>query len=209
MSDERVGKKTKKPMMKDEPKTKNKKVDLGSHLPGTRPESWISPKRKGRIGDHQPYTATTNHFGSKKGFQRGWCMNCQNLREQQHVYHHQDYTGDVHHGVCGGGARIVGFEKEQVVFECGGRRDPNLHRCILGVALEPETILGLSGPRPKRPLAPSLIDFRGSPEIRASYQANGIPKIDIEVTTVTHSFKACLAMFAFGGTVAMHVWYLQ
>ena len=39
------------------------------------------------LGDHQPYTATTNDFGSKKVFQRGWCTNCQNLREQQNVYH--------------------------------------------------------------------------------------------------------------------------
>ena len=62
------------------------------------------------IGDHQPHTATTKDFGSKKGFQRGWCTNCQNLREQQNVYHPQDCTGDVHHGFCGGGARIVGFE---------------------------------------------------------------------------------------------------
>ena len=32
-----------------------------------------------------------------------------------------------------------------------------MHRCNLGVALEQETILGFSGPRPKRLLAPSLI----------------------------------------------------
>ena len=38
-------------------------------------------------------------------------MNCKNLREQQNVYHPQDCTGDVHHRFCGGGARIVGFEK--------------------------------------------------------------------------------------------------
>ena len=46
----------------------------------------------------------------KKGFHRGWCTNCQNLREQQNVYHPQDCTGDVHHGFCGGGARIMGFD---------------------------------------------------------------------------------------------------
>ena len=45
------------------------------------------------------------------------------------------------------------------------------------VALEQETILGLSGPRPKRLLAPSLIDFRGNPGIRALYQAIGIPTL--------------------------------
>ena len=43
------------------------------------------------------------------------------------------------------------------------------------VALEQETFLGLSGPRPKRLLAPSLIDFRGNPGIRALYQAIGRP----------------------------------
>ena len=53
------------------------------------------------LGDHQPYTATTKDFGSKKGFRRGWCTNCQNLREQQNVYHPQDGTGDVHHGFVG------------------------------------------------------------------------------------------------------------
>ena len=62
------------------------------------------------IGDHQPYTATTKDFESKKGFQRGWCTNCQNPWEQQNVYHSQDCTGDVHHGFRGGGARIVGFD---------------------------------------------------------------------------------------------------
>ena len=35
----------------------------------------------------------------------------------------------------------------------------------------------LSGPRPKRLLAPSLIDFRGNPGIRALYQAIGIPRL--------------------------------
>ena len=64
----------------------------------------------GNLGDHQPYTATTKDCGSKKGFQRGWCTNCQNPREQQNVYHPQDCTGDVHHGFYGGGARIVGFD---------------------------------------------------------------------------------------------------
>ena len=40
-------------------------------------------------------------------------MNCQNLREQQNVYHPQNGTGDVHHGFCGGGARIVGLEEKE------------------------------------------------------------------------------------------------
>ena len=62
------------------------------------------------LGDHQPYTATTKDFGSKKGFQRGWCTNCQNLREKQNVCHHQGCTGDVQEGFCGGGARIVGLD---------------------------------------------------------------------------------------------------
>ena len=46
----------------------------------------------------------------KKRIQRGWCTNCQNLKEQQNVYHPQDYTGDVHHGFCGGGVRIAGLK---------------------------------------------------------------------------------------------------
>ena len=57
------------------------------------------------------------------------------------------------------------------------RATPDLHRCNLGVALEQETILGLSGPRPKRLLALSLMDFRGNPGIWALYQANGIPSL--------------------------------
>ena len=48
----------------------------------------------------------------------------------------------------------------------------------LGVALEQATILGLSSPRPKRLLAPSLVDFRGKAGIRALYQAIGIPTRD-------------------------------
>ena len=28
----------------------------------------------------------------------------------KNVYHPQDCTGDIHHGFCGGGARIVGFD---------------------------------------------------------------------------------------------------
>ena len=55
--------------------------------------------------------------------------------------------------------------------------NPDLHRCSLGVALEQETFLGLSGPRPKRLLVPSLINFRGNPGIRALYQAIGIPNL--------------------------------
>ena len=31
--------------------------------------------------------------------------------EEQHIHYSWDCTGDVHHGVCGGGARIVGFDK--------------------------------------------------------------------------------------------------
>ena len=53
------------------------------------------------IGDHQLYTATQIDFGSKKRFQRGWCTNCQNLREQQNVNHPQDCTGDVYHSFVG------------------------------------------------------------------------------------------------------------
>ena len=45
-----------------------------------------------------------------KGFQRGWCTNCQNVREQHNVHHPQDCTGDFHHGFRGGGARIAGFD---------------------------------------------------------------------------------------------------
>ena len=78
------------------------------------------------LGDRQPYTATTKDFGSKKGVQRGWCTKCQNLREQQNVYHPQDYTGDVHHAFCGGGARIAGFD-----FFSHRRRDDNKHKiCV-------------------------------------------------------------------------------
>ena len=50
----------------------------------------------------------------------------------------------------------------------------------LGVALEQETILGLSGHCPIRLLAPSLIDFQGNPGIRVLYQAIGIPMFALE-----------------------------
>ena len=45
------------------------------------------------------------------------------------------------------------------------------------VALEQEIFWGLSGPGPKRLLAPSLVDFRGKTGIRALYQAIGISKL--------------------------------
>ena len=47
----------------------------------------------------------------------------------------------------------------------------------LGGAGPSKTHLGLSSPRPERLLAPSLIDFRGSPGIRALYQAIGMPNL--------------------------------
>ena len=54
-----------------------------------------------------------------------------------------------------------------------GDGDPNL-----GVALEQEAILGLSGPCPKRILVPSHIDFQEISGVRALYQAIGIPTLD-------------------------------
>ena len=45
------------------------------------------------------------------------------------------------------------------------------------VALEQERFFGLSGPCPKRLLAPSLIDFGENPGIRALYQAIRIPNV--------------------------------
>ena len=88
------------------PEAEQKKIETS-----TEKSSPHSSQQGKKLWDRQPYTATTKDFGSKKGFQRGWCTNCQNLREQQNVYHPQDCTGDVHHGFCGGGARIMGFEK--------------------------------------------------------------------------------------------------
>ena len=43
------------------------------------------------------------------------------------------------------------------------------------IALEQEPFWGLSSPRPKRLFAPSLVDFRGNPGIRALCQAIGLP----------------------------------
>ena len=56
-----------------------------------------------------------------------------------------------------GKEQVVGPERPKNV-SCSGAT-PDLHLCNLGVAIEQETILGLSDPRPKRLLAPSLIDF--------------------------------------------------
>ena len=53
------------------------------------------------------------------------------------------------------------------------RATPRLHRCNLGVALEQEAILGLSGPGPKRLLAPSLIDFQGKQEFGPCTRQSG------------------------------------
>ena len=66
-----------------------------------------------------------------------------------------------------------------------------MHRCNLGVVLEQETILGLSGPGPKRLLAPSLIDFSGKTGIRALYQAIGIPILPYHEATKLGVFDLC------------------
>ena len=66
------------------------------------------------------------------------------------------------------------------------RATPDLHRCKSGVAAPVQVwgcprardILGLSGPRLKRLLAPSLIDFRGGPI--ALYLAIGVLMIPIK-----------------------------
>ena len=82
------------------------------------PDWNFQARMKISIGDHQPYTATTKDFRSKTGFRRGWCTNCQNLREQQNGYHPQDCTGDVHHCFCGGGAWIAGFDFKPRLTVC-------------------------------------------------------------------------------------------
>ena len=74
----------------------------------------IPPEKKSKaasiVGDHQQYTTTTKDFRSKRGILEGWCTNCQNLRQQQNIHQPQGCTGDVHHGFCGGGGRIVGYD---------------------------------------------------------------------------------------------------
>ena len=78
---------------------------------GRGASSPLSPGEEPHI-NRGPPTIYLHHkrLRIKKKVSKGWCTNCQNLREQQNVYHPQDCTGDVHHGFCGGGARIVGFE---------------------------------------------------------------------------------------------------
>ena len=51
------------------------------------------------------------NFGSPGN--RGLGVHHQNEREQQNLHNPQDYTGDIHHGFCGGGARIVGFDTQE------------------------------------------------------------------------------------------------
>ena len=63
-----------------------------------------------------------------------------------------------------------------------------MHRCNLGVALEQETILGFSGPGPKRLLAPSLTDIRGKTGIRALYQAIRIPRVSHSIAEIPLSW---------------------
>ena len=73
--------------------------------------------------------------------------------------------------------------KEQVVFSGEGRRVPKLLESNpkvapvqVWVALEQDTFLGLSGPRPKTLLAPSLIDFQGKNRNSALVPGNRNPK---------------------------------
>ena len=83
-------------------------------------------------------------------------------------------------------ARISGFPPKSIrkgARSLSGEARRDLHRCNLEVTLEQETFLGLSGPCPKRLLAPSLIDFGGNPEIRALYHPIGIPT---KSSTIVH-----------------------
>ena len=94
-------------------------------------------------------------------------------------------------------AQIPGFPRKSIrerasrLFGRGPQRPQNIfcsratQTCTGGVALEQETILGLSGPHPKRLLAPSLIDFRGNPGIRALCQAIGVPTLSQEFAAFT------------------------
>ena len=69
-----------------------------------------------RRGPRALEVGTTNHipspqraFDSKEVFSRGWCTNCQNLREQlEKIHHPQDYTGDVRRGFCLGSCADCG-----------------------------------------------------------------------------------------------------
>ena len=62
---------------------------------------------------------------------------------------------------------------------------------IVWVALEQETFLGLSGPCPKRVLAPSLIGFRGNSGVRPCTRQSGPQRIHIaELVYFLSSLKA-------------------
>ena len=50
---------------------------------------------------------------------------------------------------------------------------PKVAQMQVWVALEQETFLGLSGPGPKRLLAPALVDVGGNPGIRDSCSSSG------------------------------------
>ena len=63
------------------------------------------------------YATPTKGFRSESGIFRGWCTNCHNLREQQDFHHPQDRRGDVQHGFCGCGARIVGLEERSTAMD--------------------------------------------------------------------------------------------
>ena len=79
-----------------------------------------APRTVSKMALHRgPPTIYRHHerLRIKKGISRGWCTNCQNLGEQQDVYHPQDCTGDVHHGFYGGGARIVGLDLQKCQCE--------------------------------------------------------------------------------------------
>ena len=54
-------------------------------------------------------------------------------------------------------------------------RSPGFPQKSIREGAQQETFWGLSGPRPKRLVAPSLIDFWGNPGLRALHQAIGIP----------------------------------
>ena len=64
-----------------------------------------SPSIRCKLGTTSHISPPQHVSDLKRSFE-GWCTNYQNLREQQHIHHSQDCTGNVHHGFRAGGVAL-------------------------------------------------------------------------------------------------------
>ena len=85
-----------------------------------------------------------------------------------------------------GASSLLGRGRESLKNVCCSRATSRLHRCKSGVALEQDTFSRLSGPLPKRLLAPSLLDYFRFLEFRDCARQSGLQPLCLVGAIVDH-----------------------